>query len=136
METKVKVTIERGKDGRYSSFTDHDLPGYGLLGFGETAQEAITDFLESYNEACEMIAEEGGKAPVLSFEFYYDLASFLDFYSEILSKPGLQKITGINQKQLWHYYSGIRTPKPETTRKIERSLHNFADALKQVHFID
>jgi hypothetical protein len=65
-----------------------------------------------------------------------DLETFLNNYSGILSKSGLEKITGINQKQLWHYSSGNRRPKPETIRKIQQSIHGFADDLKQVHFID
>ena len=136
MDTKIKATIERGNDGMYSAYTDYNLLGYGLLGFGESAEDAMKDFMESYKEARDMISEKGGEAPELEFEFYWDVASFLDFYSEILSKPGLEKITGINQKQLWHYSSGVITPRSETARKIQNSLHNFADVLKQVHFID
>jgi transcriptional regulator with XRE-family HTH domain len=52
----------------------------------------------------------------------------------MLSKSGLEKITGINQKQLWHYASGLRKPSPATIHKIETGLHNFADAIKQVRF--
>jgi hypothetical protein len=42
----------------------------------------------------------------------------------------------INQKQLWHYSSGGRVPKRQTAKKIQDSLHRFADELKQVHFVD
>jgi hypothetical protein len=67
---------------------------------------------------------------------YRDPETFLNFYSGILSKSGLEKITGVNQKQLWRYSSGNRRPKPETTRKIQQGIRDFAAALKQVHFID
>jgi hypothetical protein len=136
METKVKVTIERGKDGKYNAFTDYELPGYGLMGFGDTAEAAMADFSVSYDEVCEMMAKDGETAPALSFDFYYDVASFLDFFAEMLSKSGLQKITGINQKQLWHYASGVRKPKPDTVHKIQEGLYSFADAIKRVHFVD
>lgn len=136
MKTKVKATVERGKDGKYSVFTDYRLPGYGILGFGDTAEAAMDDFNAAYNEACKMMAEDGEIAPVVSFEFYYDVASFLDLFAEMLSKPGLEKITGINQKQLWHYASGESKPRPETVSKIQQGLYNFADAIKRVHFID
>jgi hypothetical protein len=83
-----------------------------------------------------MSIKEGKTAPELDFEIRYDVSSFLDYYSGILSKSGLEKITGINQKQLWHYSSGNRIPKQQTAKKIQEHIHHFADELKQVHFID
>jgi hypothetical protein len=83
-----------------------------------------------------MCTKEGKVAPELEFDIQYDMCSFLNYYAGILSKSGLEKITGINQKQLWHYSSGVRKPKSETTRKIQERLHHFADDLRQVHFID
>jgi len=37
------------------------------------------------------------------FNFVYDTASFLAYYSKFLSLSGLQRITGVNQGQLSHY---------------------------------
>ncbi|MDR0394503.1 MAG: helix-turn-helix domain-containing protein, partial [Tannerella sp.] len=80
--------------------------------------------------------KEGRTAPDLDFNIRYDICSFLDYYEGILSKSGLERITGINQKQLWHYSSGKRRPTLKTAKKIQERLHCFADELKQVQFID
>ncbi|MGL4908972.1 MAG: hypothetical protein ACRC3G_06530 [Bacteroidales bacterium] len=64
------------------------------------------------------------------------MASFLSSFNGILSKSGLEAITGINQKQLWHYAAGIKKPRPNTVAKIAERLHNFADEIKQVQFVD
>ncbi|MDR1553322.1 MAG: DNA-binding protein [Prevotellaceae bacterium] len=133
---KVKVIVEHGTDGKFSAYIDCYDFDFGLAGFGDTAQQAITDFYECYEQEKRMCAQDGKVAPELEFDIQYDVMSFLDYYSGILSKSGLEKITGINQKQLWHYSSGKRKPKPQTTKKIQSSLHQFADALKQVQFID
>jgi hypothetical protein len=133
---KVKVIVERGSDNKYSAYMDCYDFDFGLAGFGNTAKEAITDFYESYEEEKAMSIKEGKTVPELEFDIRYDVCSFLDYYSGILSKSGLEKITGINQKQLWHYSSGNRYPKPQTARKIQEHLHLFADELKQVQFID
>jgi len=87
---------------------------FGLAGFGATAQEAIKDFYECYEEAKIMQANEGKTVPELEFEVKHDVTSFLDYYSGILSKSGFEKITGINQKQLQYYSSGHRKPRPNT----------------------
>ena len=133
---KVKVIVERGVDNKYSAYMDCCDFDFGLAGFGDTSKEAIADFYESWEEEKAMCLKEGKVAPLLEFDIQYDVASFLDYFAQILSKSGLEKITGVNQKQLWHYYSGVRSPKPATVKKIQNGLYNFADELRQVHFID
>ena len=108
---------------------------FGLSGFGNTAQEAINDFYECYEEEKAMCISEGKVIPELEFDISYDVCSFLDYYGGILSKSGLEKVTGINQKQLWHYSSGKRRPKPATTKKIQDRLRLFAENLRQVQFV-
>ena len=132
---KVRVIVEKGKDNRFSAYMDCYELDFGLSGFGKTAQEAIEDFNECYGEAKIMQSREGKTVPELEFEIQYDLKSFLDYYAGILSKSGLEKITGINQKQLWHYSSGKRRPKIETAKKIQERIHQFADDLRQVQFV-
>jgi hypothetical protein len=133
---KVKVIIERGSDNKYSAYMDYYDFDFGLSGFGNTAKEAIADFYESYEEEKTMCAKEGKVIPELEFDIKYDVYSFLDYYSGILSKSGLEKITGVNQKQLWHYSSGKRKPKAQTVKKIQERIRDFAEELKQVQFVD
>ena len=40
-----------------------------------------------------------------------------------------KKLTGINQKQLWHYAKGISKPRQEQRRKIENALHKLGSEL-------
>jgi hypothetical protein len=133
---KVIVIVERGNDNKYSAYMDYYDFDFGLAGFGKTAQEAIKDFYECYEEEKIMCSNEGKICPELEFDIHYDVCSFLDYYGGILSKSGLEKVTGINQKQLWHYSSGKRHPKPATAKKIQESLHRFADDLRQVQFVN
>ena len=133
---KVKVIVERGNDDRYSAYMDNYDFNFGLAGFGNSAKAAIDDFYEAFEEEKAMSTNEGKAIPDLEFEISYDVCSFLDFYGGILSKSGLEKVTGINQKQLWHYSSGKRHPKPETVKKIQERLHRFAEDLKQVQFVN
>ena len=109
---------------------------FGLAGYGNSAREAISDFYEAWDEEKALCSKEGKAVPSLEFDIRYDIASFLNFFSGVLSESGLKKITGINQKQLWRYSSGEQTPKPDTVRKIQNRLYHFADELKQVHFIN
>jgi hypothetical protein len=107
---------------------------FGLAGFGDTANLALKDFYESYEEEKQMSAAEGKETPELQFEIEYDVSSFLNYYSGILSKSGLEKVTGISQKQLWHYSSGAKRPRPKTKERIQTGLHQLARDLSQVTF--
>jgi len=132
---RVKVIVECGKDGKYSAFMDCYDYDFSLAGFGDTAQSAISDFYTCVAEEKSLSEKEGKTMPELEFDIQYDMSSFLNYYSGILSKAGLEKITGINQKQLWHYSSGKRKPKKQTTIQIQNGLHRFADNLREISFV-
>lgn len=128
---KIKVIIERSSDGLYCCTPENSKLKTGLLGCGNTVEEAKADFFECYEEAKEMFGEYSN----LNFEFAYDVASFLQTFSKKLSLTGLQAITGINRKQLNHYVTGHRRPKQATVEKIEKGIRKFEKELSQVSFI-
>ena len=66
--------------------------------------------------------------------FCYDIPSFLQDFAFAFSLAGLERITGVNQKQLGHYISGYRKPSERTIRKIEDGIHRFSEQLGAVHF--
>lgn len=132
---KVDVIIERGKDGLYSAYMDSDKFDFGLNGQGNTVDAALTEFYAVYEDMKALYNEEGKTIPSLDFDFKYDVPSFLDYYSKVFSKPALEAITGINQKQFFHYLSG-KNPNKTTVLKIQEGLHKLGKELSQVHFID
>ena len=50
-------------------------------------------------------------------------------YCKIFTKSALEWLTGINQKQLWHYANGKSTPRPAQVKKIETALHRLGEEL-------
>ena len=135
---KVDVLIEMGLDGTFDVYFDPDKDdnlSFGLLGQGNTVNEAIEDFLISMEDMKELYAEKGKRFPDnLECVYKYDVPSFLAYYKGKLSLTGLGKLTGINPKQLNHYVTGMRKPSPKTVKKIEKSLHEFGKELSQVQF--
>lgn len=132
---KIRVFIEIGKDGSYNAYMpDDDGLNYGVTGEGGTVEEAVSDFKAVYEAMKEGFAERGEPFEEVEFDFQYDVPSFLAFYKNRLSLAGLQRITGINQRQLSQYVNGYRHPSPKTTKKIEDSLHKFGKELTQVNF--
>lgn len=108
---------------------------YGIRGEGGTAAKTIADFKESYGEMRDFYAEQGKFFEEVDFDFCYDMPSFLQYYAYAFTLAGLERITGVNQKQLGHYISGFRKPRPDTAKKIEESIKAFAKELEMVKFI-
>ncbi len=133
---KAQVTIERGSDGSFDATMEYlaEVP-FGLLGQGDTVAETIADFCNSYQEMCDLYEAEGKMCPQLDFEFKYDVPSFLQHYAYAFTLAGLERITGVNQKQLGHYIAGVRKPSEKTIRKIENGIRLFAENLAAVRFV-
>ncbi len=133
---KVKVVIEKSSYG-FSAYMDSgdEKLDYGILGEGKTVKDAIADFKDAYEDMKEYYEAEGKQFVEAEFEFYFDTASFIQYYAFAFSLAGLERITGINQKQLGHYVSGFRKPSPKTVKKIEDGVRKFSQELTAVRFV-
>jgi len=133
---QVKAFIAREKDGTYSIFVDDKAPiNYGLVGEGDTVEEAIADWNNTYEEMKNSYADDNMPFVEAEFSFVYDVASFLAYYGGVLSFKRLAKITGISVAQLSQYATGYRNPSPKTTAKIQEGLHSLAKDLSQVALV-
>ncbi len=133
---KAQVTIERGVDGSFDATMEYlEAVPFGLLGQGKTVAETIADLGNSYKEIQAYYSAEGKECPELEFEFKYDLPSFLQYYAYAFTLAGLERITGVNQRQLSHYINGIRRPSEKTVRKIEERIKAFGREIAAVRFV-
>ncbi len=127
---KINAIIERAGDGTFSVF----CKDYFFSGMGETAEKAKEDLVSQMNFFKETANEQGFKYPDFldnEFEIVYefDAKSLLEYYSGILTLAGLEKITGIHQKQLWTYMHTNTKPREKQLRKIEYGLHKLGSEL-------
>jgi predicted RNase H-like HicB family nuclease len=133
---KVNIIIEKGKNGYDAYMEDTQNFDFGLLGQGNTVEAAINDFMACMEDMKDLYLDTGKTFPGdMEFAYKYDVPSFLSYYSGIFTKPALEKITGINQKQFFHYASGKSNPSERTIEKIDKSFHDFSEELSRVHFI-
>lgn len=132
---KTTVILEKGLDGTYDARMSNQKLDFMLLGQGDTVAQAIDDMELSMKDMKELYEEEDRNFPKLEFQYKYDLSSFLEYYSNILSYAALERLTGVNQSQLSQYVQGYRKPSKKTAKKIEEKLHVFAKELNQVQFV-
>jgi predicted RNase H-like HicB family nuclease len=131
---KVNAIIERASDGNYSIYSDAEDLDYLITGTGSTVEEAKQCFEGGYADMRRVYAEDGKPFTEVEMVYKYDMASFLAYYSKVISLAGLSRLTGINQQQLSHYVTGRRNPSPKTVAKVEKAIHLFAQDLASVHF--
>ena len=132
---KINAIIERADDGTYSIYSDADDLDYLITGTGKTVSEAKKIFEGGYEDTRRYYAKEGKPFTEVEMVYKYDMASFLAYYSKVISLAGLSRLTGINQQQLSHYVTGRRNPSPKTVAKVEDAIHLFAQDLASVHFV-
>lgn len=121
----VTIIIERSKDAYWAYAEKLE----GVSGVGDTITEAKKSAIESLE-----LQKELGNVPNknYSISFKFDTESLLKYYKGIFTNSAFEKLTGINQKQIQHYASGIKKPRPGQAKKIEDALHSLGRELLTV----
>ena len=110
----------------------------GVAATGATITEIKEKLAEALDDLIETCEEMGLEVPdVLKsgymIEFKMDVKSLLSVYYGIFTKSALERLTGINQKQLWHYANGLSKPRKAQKEKIESALHRLGNELLSIH---
>ena len=135
---KIKVLL--GWSGQnYSACTeDYDLLCGVVIATGKTYNDLKRNFesaLEFHIEGC---LNGGDKLPDWlvngEYEIAYNhtVAALLHSLDGILTRSAISRATGINQKQIGHYASGVRNPRPEKRRQIVEGIHQISRELASV----
>lgn len=130
---KATVIMEKAIDGFYSCFVEEDLPGFGLAGYGDTAENAKADMLSAYGEIKKMKAEKGVDIPELELTYKYDLQSFFNYFS-FLNITKVAEIAGINASLMRQYTSGVTTAGQKQYDKIRIAVERIGKELSSATF--
>ncbi|MDR0824600.1 MAG: hypothetical protein LBN74_05860 [Prevotella sp.] len=130
---KIEAIVERASDGTFSVYCTDEM----FTGMGDTADAAKKDMMIQMEFFKQIAVEKGLWYPAFldeDFEVVYkfDTKSLLEYYSGILSLSGLEKITGIHQKQLWNYLHTETKPRKAQIEKIEQGLHSLGKELTSI----
>lgn len=125
--------MEKASDGYYSCFVEEDLPGFGLAGYGDTAETAKEDMMKAYAEIKEMQEEEGKKVPELEFTYKYDMQSFFNYFS-FLNVSKVAEMAGINASLMRQYTSGVAVAGQKQYDKIRIAVEHISQELSAATF--
>ena len=128
-----KLIIQIGASSDYfGGFAENCTGVYGAGATVEACKENVLEGLQLFvkNTPDPQLPEIlKGKYEIV---FKYDVQSILSYYSDVFSKPALERLTGINQKLLHHYATGLKKPREAQRKKIEAALHRLGTELLSV----
>jgi predicted RNase H-like HicB family nuclease len=67
--------------------------------------------------------------------YQFDTAGMLAYFKGIFTNSAIEKLTGIHQKQIQHYASGLKKPRANQAKKIEHALHKLGKNLLDIEVI-
>ena len=132
---KLQVIVEYAGDN-LSAYIN-DLP---IVAVGKNLNEIkhdISDAIQVYKESCAELGVEPSAIVTDEFEltFVIDATTFINYYSSIFTKAALSRITGINERQLWHYAAGLHKPRKRQLERIQRGVQSLTEELNSICFI-
>lgn len=105
----------------------------GIWAAGDTVEACKADTVQAIELIKKNMPRKDWPEPLKAGEYTitwrYDIESFLYYYGRFISLAGMERITGINQKQLWAYMHGRKKPRQAQKEKITNALHRFAREL-------
>ena len=101
--------------------------GNNLKELENNMREAIELYMEDNPNPCEQLKGD------YELKFRIDTATFINYYSDIFTKAALSRITGINERQLWHYAAGIHKPRKKQAEKIQNGIKSLTKELEAIH---
>lgn len=116
------------------------IEGAPVITVGNDVKEIeknMKEAVELYLESC----KEMNIAPVevlqgeFTLKFKVDAATFINYYSSIFTKAALSRITGINERQLWHYAAGVHKPRKQQLEKIQKGINALTEELAAINLL-
>ena len=116
------------------------IEGAPVITVGNDVKEIeknMKEAVELYLEPC----KEMNIAPVevlqgeFTLKFKIDAATFINYYSSIFTKAALSRITGINERQLWHYAAGVHKPRKQQLEKIQKGINALTEELAAINLL-
>ena len=128
---KIIMEIGASKDG----FGAYSVNCEGIYAAGDTIEATKADAEEAIRLIKKNLPEERWPDAIkgeYELEWQMDVPSFLEYYSRYMSLAGMERITGINQRQLSNYLNHRSTPRRKQIDRINEGLHRFARSVLSV----
>lgn len=128
---QVEVIVEYGEKNLSAYIENAPIitVGNNLKEIESNMKEAIDLYLEDNPNPCELLCGD------FELKFKIDAPTFINYYSNIFTKDALSRITGINERQLWHYAAGVHKPRRSQLEKIQQGIEILSRELSSISLL-
>jgi hypothetical protein len=134
---RINVTI--GWSGNnYSAGTSGETVNGCIIATHKTLEGVKTAFESALHFHIEGCVADGDRLQewLLSgnyeLNYIYETPALLHSLDGVITRSAIARVTGINERQLGHYASGIRNPRPEQRKRIVSGIHQISRELASV----
>ena len=123
---KIVVNVDYA-DKNFSAGTG-EING-AVIATGKSLDEVKKEFKSAFDFHVEACREDNELLPKwllngdYEFEYNYTVSALLQCFDGVLTRSALARVTGINERQLGHYATGHRKPRPKQRERIIEGFH-------------
>lgn len=134
---KLKVIIGWEEKNYSALCDDKDINGI-VVDVHKDLEELKKSFAEGLKFHIEGCVEDGDPIPEYlqngeyELDFELQVSALLHKFDGVLTRSALSRVTGINERQLGHYMSGYRKPRPEKKEQILAGIRSIGKELASV----
>jgi hypothetical protein len=134
-----KIEVRIGWSGKnYSCIADASALNGAVVVTNKTLEGLKRDFRESLQFHIEGCLQGGDTLPEWltsgDYELSYvlEISALLHSLDGVLTRSAIARVSGINERQIGHYASGHRIPRPQQREKIVDGIHAISRELSSV----
>ncbi len=121
-------------ENNYGAYSEEVL---GCVATNKTLEGVKQAYIEALEFHLQGLRAEGDKIPAAiqdkyRLEYVLNVRALLHYFEGVLTRSALSRVTGINERQLGHYITGHRKPRPEQRKKIVEGLHRISKEINSV----
>ena len=128
------ITVNIDWEDNYGAYSEEVS---GCVATNKTLEGVKLAYIEALEFHLEGLHKDGDGIPAVMkgkyrLDFILNVRALLHYFEGVLTRSALSRVTGINERQLGHYITGHRKPRPEQRKKIVEGIHRIGREIDSV----
>jgi predicted RNase H-like HicB family nuclease len=128
------ITVNIDWENNYGAYSEEVS---GCVATNKTLEGVKQAYMEVLEFHLEGLHANDDEIPAIlqgkyKIDFVLNVRALLHYFEGVLTRSALSRVTGINERQLGHYITGHRKPRPEQRKKIVEGLHRIGKEINSV----
>jgi predicted RNase H-like HicB family nuclease len=128
------ITVNIDWENNYGAYSEEVS---GCVATNKTLEGVKQAYIEALEFHLKGLRAEGVEIPAAiqgkyKLDYILNVRALLHYFEGVLTRSALSRVTGINERQLGHYITGHRKPRPEQRKKIVEGLHRIGKEINSV----